>query len=281
MKGFTNLQILDHKQGRFGNQLFRVATIIGQSLKYNSNYYIPEEWEHSKLFPKLKNVLKSSEIRPYVNLSHKEPKFGYHDIPFRNNLVEIQGYFQSWKFFENCFENVINDLSFDEKLVSDVKKKIKNDTSKICVHIRWGDPYDRKVGGGHKGIEDKHPVMTLDYYMNSIKYILERKKIEEIHIFTDNTDTKDFIVGKFDSFGIPIVYVDYSSDFITDFILQTLCDHFVIANSTFSYWSSFLSTKNKEKIVCCPMENEWFGISYTHLDTSSLLPNSWIKIKQN
>jgi len=114
-----------------------------------------------------------------------------------------------------------------------------------------------------------------------LKYILERKKIEEIHIFTDNTDTKDFIVGKFDSSGIPIVYVDYSSDFITDFILQTLCDHFVIANSTFSYWSSFLSTKNKEKIVCCPMENEWFGISYAHLDTSSLLPNSWIKIKQN
>ena len=41
MKGLTSLEILHHQKGRFGNQLFRIGTIIGESLKRNSEYFIP------------------------------------------------------------------------------------------------------------------------------------------------------------------------------------------------------------------------------------------------
>lgn len=280
MKGLTSLEILHHHNGRFGNQLFRIGTIIGESLKRNVEYYIPSEWEHSGKFPNLKNVISINEIKSKTTSNHRESNFGYHNIPDTQGVLEIIGYFQSWKFFENFENEVRNSLSFSNELIEKASSRMSKDTIKLCLHVRWGDIYDRKTNGGHKGVENFHPVMTLQYYENALNFILNETKIDEILVFTDNVDTKEFIEGKFEKFGVKVVYFDYSDDFINDFICQSLCDHFIIANSTFSWWSSFLS-KNKNKIVCCPKEEDWFGSSYRNLDRSTLLPLEWKRISQN
>jgi len=279
MKGLTSLEILHHQKGRFGNQLFRVGTIIGESLKRNTEYYIPYEWEHSKLFPNLKNIIPIKEINQNITSRHNEPSFAYHNIPETSGILEINGYFQSWKYFEGFEKDVQNSLTFQQSYLDNALSKMSKDTIKICLHVRWGDIYDRKTGGGHKGIENYHPVMTLEYYENALNVILNETKIDEILVFTDNTDTKEFITGKFEKFGIAVKYFDYSDDFITDFIAQSLCDHFIIANSSFSWWSSFLG-RNENKIVCCPNEEDWFGPSYKNHDRSLLLPSSWKRISQ-
>lgn len=279
MKGITNLQILDHRSGRFGNQMFRIATLIGQSLEKNINYYIPEEWEHCELFPNLKNTIPCDLIKQHIDKKHQESKFGFHSIETSNKITEIIGYFQSYNFFSNYESSLKNDLKINEKIINKVKSKLDPTTVKVCVHVRWGDPYDRKVGGGHKGVENRHPVMTLNYYEKSLQYILDNRKIDEILVFTDNVDSKEFINNKFNKFNLPIVYYDYSDDYVYDFVAQYLCDHFVIANSTFSWWSSYLSS-GTDKIVCCPQSNEWFGPEYRHFDTSTLLPTTWININQ-
>ena len=279
MKGLTSLEITNHRNGRLGNQLFRVGTIIGESLKRNVDYYIPTEWEHSDKFPNLKNKLSSNEIRQGVTLSHYEPSFAFHNIPDTHGITQIFGYFQSWKFFEGFENEIKNSLTFSDDLIEKSSSRMSKDTVKLCVHIRWGDIYDKNAGGGHKGNEKYHPVMTLKYYENALEFVLGQTKIDEILVFTDNEDTKQFIEGKFEKFGVNVVYFDYSDDFINDFISQSLCDHFIIANSTFSWWSSFLS-KNENKIICCPKEEDWFGPSYTHMDRSTLLPLNWKRIPQ-
>lgn len=279
MKGLTSLEILHHQKGRFGNQLFRIGTIIGESMKRNVDYYIPIEWEHANKFPNLKNVISVNEIRKQITSVHRESKFGYHIIPETSGILELVGYFQSCKFFEGFEDDVRNSLKFSEELLQKSLSRMSNGTTKLCVHIRWGDVYDRVRNGGHKGVENFHPVMTLQYYEQAISYVLNEREINEILVFTDNTDTKEFIEGKFEKFGVNVVYFDYSDDFITDFICQSLCDHFIIANSTFSWWSSFLGS-NENKIVCCPKEEDWFGHSYSHYDRSTLLPLNWKRIPQ-
>jgi hypothetical protein len=279
MKGLTSLEILHHQKGRFGNQLFRLGTMIGESLKRNSEYFIPSEWEHSKLFPNLKNVISSHDINQQITSTHREPTFAYHNIPDTIGILKIEGYFQSWKFFEGYDNKIRESLSFSDDLIEKASSRMSKDTIKLCLHIRWGDIYDRKTNGGHKGVENYHPVMTLQYYENALNYVLNKSKIDEILVFTDNTDTKEFIEGKFEKFGVKVVYFDYSDDFINDFISQSLCNHFIIANSTFSWWSSFLS-KGEDKIVCCPKEEDWFGPSYSHMDRSTLLPLNWKRIPQ-
>ena len=279
MIGLTNTEILNHEKGRFGNQLFRIGAVVGESMKRNVEYYIPKEWEHCDLFPNLKNKISVNDIKHNVSSTHQEPSFVYHNIPNNSGLLEINGFFQSWKYLEGFEDEVIEELSFSKERIDKALSKMSKDIIKLCVHVRWGDIYDRETGGGHKGFEKWHPTMSLNYYDNAISFVLNETKIDEILIFTDNTDTKDFIFGKFEKFGVKVVYFDYDSDYITDFVSQSLCQHFVIANSTFSWWSSFLS-KNKNKIVCCPKEEDWFGSAYTQHDRSTLLPITWKRINQ-
>jgi hypothetical protein len=56
--------------------------------------------------------------------------------------------------------------------------------------------------------------------------------------------------------------------------LMSLCDHNIIANSSFSWWGAWLN-QNKDKIVITP--NNWFGVQ-TNLNNLDMVPDNWIKI---
>ena len=60
-----------------------------------------------------------------------------------------------------------------------------------------------------------------------------------------------------------------------DLCLLSMCNDFIIANSTFTWWGSWLS-KNKNKKVIAP--KEWFGPELKHNILDDQIPEEWERI---
>jgi len=60
-----------------------------------------------------------------------------------------------------------------------------------------------------------------------------------------------------------------------DLWLMTQCQHFIIANSTFSWWGAWLA-EYPDKIVIVPGFEKREGVMYWGFQ--GLLPDSWVKL---
>ena len=69
-------------------------------------------------------------------------------------------------------------------------------------------------------------------------------------------------------------FIENELDYI-DLWIMNLCEHNIIANSSFSWWGAWLN-QNPDKRVVAP--KKWFGPAYNGVhDTKDLYPQSWIK----
>jgi hypothetical protein len=202
-----------------------------------------------------------------ISKTHSEPTFAFHNIPDTSNILELVGYFQSWKFFEGFENEVRNDLTFSDESIEKASSRMSKDTVKLCLHVRWGDIYDRKTGGGHKGVENYNPVMTLKYYENALSYFDDDIPVI---IFSDDpywcNDQQLFESDRF--------IISYGQDTKIDLCLMTMCSYHIIANSSFSWWGSYLA--NSEKTIAPKL---WFGDELSKVkSTQDLYLNNWIVI---
>ena len=138
-----------------------------------------------------------------------------------------------------------------------------NNKNSVAIHIRRGDYLnDPKV-------RCIHGILGSDYYKKSINYIKKKVKNPFFFIFSDDIE----LVKKNFSFfnNKKYIFIDTKSS-INDLYLMSNCKHFIIANSTFSWWGAWLS-KNKRKIVCAP--KRWLR---ARISTPDIIPESWIRI---
>ncbi len=117
-----------------------------------------------------------------------------------------------------------------------------------------------------------HGKVRIEYYNAALHYLSTKLSIAKIYIFSDDIEwCKQNI-----HFPIDTMYVD--NDFAGEkneyhFILMNSCKHFIIPNSTYSWWAAWLAI-NPSKIVIAP--KNWF--SNGRIDTSDLIPEAWIRI---
>lgn len=62
---------------------------------------------------------------------------------------------------------------------------------------------------------------------------------------------------------------------IVDLYLQTMCNHNIISNSSFSWWGAWLNN-NPEKIVIAP--KNWFGKQMKDWNLQDLIPSEWERL---
>jgi hypothetical protein len=178
------------------------------------------------------NSLKyTSERNVYV-----DPQHPYTPIPKEARI--LSGYFQSWRYFDK-FRIEIRDLlrSNESELFNRIKNKQKPG---ICVHIRWGGDGTLKP--------TIHTITSMDYYEKSMR----RFPTSHFIVFCEDKHLID---------NWPIwkeIDVEFSTevDPVSTMFSMSLCDHFIIANSSLSL-SAYYMRENENARILAP--NDWFG----------------------
>jgi hypothetical protein len=86
-----------------------------------------------------------------------------------NNNIMINGYFQSYKYFEHSYDMIYRMLCIDkikETLMNKLHLNNKLDNY-VSMHFRIGD---------YKKIQNYHPIMSYEYYLNAVSFIQNNDK---------------------------------------------------------------------------------------------------------
>ena len=262
-----------------GNQLFILFAGISKAIEENRDYLIyigsGNNGTRKFYFDTFLNHLYSKVINYNIQTDNifMHPAHKYVSIP--DNVDIIYGGFQSYKYFENNYKQIIQELNLDE-----TKNKYNLNMKAIAIHIRLGDfltipncfilPYLYYV----KAINYlKNNLNDFDEYRFIIFAEKENDKSINEYIYNINHNLNKSI----DFIKIYDIYpnsIDYE-----EFFYMSNCQHFIIANSTFSWFGAYLSN-NQDKIIIHPPEYTWFSRNYAkgELENKDIFFPDWIEI---
>lgn len=271
--------------GGLGNQLFQIFCGIAYSLENRIPFKINAT--KADLVSPIDNIskrptywtnflsnLSTFTYQNQVNLPlFKEPAFTYNKIPIINQDFKLFGYYQSYKYFDHHYADLCRLINLDNQktLIKNKYKHYFNNKKVICIHFRIGD---LKNNSGHGPvIDNKYAIVCLNY----MKEKLADFSSYELLYFgeqTDNTIIETFIREIHIVFKNNYTIIDYNIPDWEQLVLMSLCDHNIIANSTFSWWGAYFNN-NVNKIVCYP--SLWFGKNCNN-NVTDLFPETWKQI---
>lgn len=185
-----------------------------------------------------------------------------------SRTVYIEGYWQHEEYFRDIRDQLCHELTLNtphESVNLACAKRIEASES-VCVHVRrlHGVPQadDAKPMANNP---EEH--IDAEYYSKALEMMAQKVKNPHIFVFADYPDwAKENI-----NVPYPIEYITHNGqdNDCEDFWLMEQCKHFIIANSTFSWWAAWLG-KNRDKIVIAPKTSIGFRLQST--------PDSWLLI---
>lgn len=208
-----------------------------------------------------------ADLIPLGGTWHIQKQFNFYpeffDLP---DGSVIDGTFQSEKFFTPVSKILKKHFGFrfaPSAKVTALATEIAG-CEAVAIHFRRGD-----LVNNPKYQKSQAP-LGAEYYKQGIDQIRSRIAKPTFYIFSD-----DIAYAK-ESDLCPdgAVFVDCVEDWnaYDALRLMSLCKHFIIANSTFSWWGAWLS-ENADKLVIRP--DPWFA-NMLENNTRDLCPESWL-----
>lgn len=248
--------------GNFGNQIFYCA--------YKD--YLLEKYPNKKIFAYIDAKCPPVKVEERTNLMLPENSVWVNVLSFL--IFKVVGvflrriplkYVPKWY----CGRGVINDSatfighslqdkSFYENKVSnwlDIKepdnpdseylewKRRIQESQSVCVHLRRGD----YVAPGSAYVD----LSSTDYYPKAMDYAKSILPDAQFFFFSDDLD---YVKSIFKGANIHYVDCNKGSNGYLDIKLMSLAKVNIMANSTFSYWASYIN--HEQKTVIYP--KQWF-----------------------
>ncbi len=208
----------------------------------------------------------------YHTTTYDETLFNL-DASINYNLV---GRFDLYTYWYNSIGDEVAEWKFKSNLQQQAEKRMEriqetfgNNNPTVSLHVRRGDYL---LPNHHFAILDN------DYYETAIiKHFWHPAEYNFVVFSNDIEYCRNMIDGDNVYFVEPDGGEKVCSDSEKeDLVLLSLCDHHIIANSSYSWWAAYLC-KNKNKKIICPTNwlkayhpSSWINGRY--------YPSNWINI---
>lgn len=182
--------------------------------------------------------------------------------------VYMEGYWQAENYFKSEEAAIRNDLriiSPIEACDSAVAHQMRKSLS-VAIHLRFFDQANSL---------DTSNNVSLEYYVQAINFMEQMVPGAHYFIFSDDINAARQLTFLPDDRLTFVSHNQGDARAYADLWLMTQCKHFIIANSTFSWWGAWLGSC-PTKVVIAPsakimQDKMWWGFK-------GLLPSEWILV---
>jgi len=256
--------------GRLGNQMFQYTSLRGLAAKHGYEYCLPPREVVATRDPNCVNsditmfeCFTIPDAPKHVTNFPKVMESGFGLCPKLwescPDNISLYGYFQTAKYFMHIEDEIREAFTIVDDFRVPTEEAFKENfgnTEVISVHLRRGDYLQYP----------HHPVQQLNYYSKALSKLPDDIPVM---VFSDGIDwCKEQEIFKGDRF----IFAEGNNTAV-DLCLQTLCTYHIIANSSFSWWGSWLA---KSKKTFAP--STWFAGPDSQKDLSDLYCSGWIVI---
>ena len=187
---------------------------------------------------------------------------GFEDIPMSTKSRYLIGYFQTFRFASHKgVENQLKSLSITDTSI-DRYKEIAEIEKPLIVHVRLGD-YLKESNFG---------VLSSSYYDKAISLMISNYKFRHIWVFSDEISKAKLLIPE--RYLKLCRWMDDRDSAAVTLEKMRLGSGYINANSTLSWWGSFLSHTSDAPVVA---PHPWFS---RMSDPNELIPNNWIKVSR-
>ena len=258
---FNNLGFL----GRLGNQMFQYAALKGIAAHYGYEVIIPNHKQ--KLREKAGFDLQIEIHDPFLMgslgrlgvvqgvLEVNERMFTYDEelVEMCPDNTSLSGYFQTEKYFKHIKDDIKKDFTFHKEIINPCKEMMEDVGEAISLHVRRTD----------YTTNPNHAALDLSYYQKALNMMPQGVPVI---IFSDDVEW----CKKQEIFESDRFMVSESGNQHVDLCLMTMCKYHINANSSFSWWGSWLADSDR---VVAP--KKWFGPGLAHQDTKDIYAEGW------
>lgn len=228
-KDWGTVRIQESRFKRFGSLYFVYLVWTGLYLKINKERY---NSGRSLKFTKLYQFLTN--------------RIGF----YRMHFSETPCFYKSWtkrKYIRGMwfYPQIVLSLGEELKKELTVKTPISdknqefldsiNSTNSVAVHIRRGDYV--KLG---------MVVCDIAYYQRCME---KMSKIVDSPVFFVFSDDIDWVKENLSTDGYTVIFVNNNNGATDDMRLVYSCKHFIMSNSTFSWWGAYLGSAEDKKVI--------------------------------
>lgn len=238
----TSLSVNTGGLGRFGNQMFTIASTIGIAVKNNQPFGFPE-WinRDNEFFGGTADKMADYFVNPLppipdgLHFENVPYHWNYMDYKVESGNWNICSHLQDERYFAHCMPIIRHYFRM---------KGEGHPANRVSIHYRAGDYLDDQSA--------YHPRCSKEYYQEAINQFPVGTNFT---IFTDDVDA-------FDSLGVDFTgmstHFTPGRSYIEDFKFMKTHKSFITANSSFSLMAAILGEHPGKKIIC---PKRWFGSS--------------------